>query len=293
MRAAFTDKQMENTLNRDGYVIVNFIEPDELEEIKNTISELGYGKDNEEKFRRSVNHESVARKNEIYEKFNPVFQRAADRFLQDYKLLRVVIFDKLSGGGTTNVHQHPNLVDESKHIPLGAWMPIIATTVKMGTLHVVKGSHSVFNNYIRPYNDYSFFQSKLSYRVLRKYSTPLLLNAGQAVIFHERLIHWSPPNKSSINRTVIQLLLLPRETATDLTFHYRVNNEELLKYQVNPKTYRETDLAHNIPDDLILLGRIKQPRFSYDNRQFIAMMQGANPDCTKQKRNFFHRLFNL
>ncbi|OGT65434.1 MAG: hypothetical protein A2993_04135 [Gammaproteobacteria bacterium RIFCSPLOWO2_01_FULL_47_190] len=67
------------------------------------------------KLRNSVVHESAARKNEIYEKFYPVFQRAADKFLQNYNLMRIAIFDKLPGGGTIRIHQHPHIVDESKY----------------------------------------------------------------------------------------------------------------------------------------------------------------------------------
>ena len=292
MRTAFINKQIEKSIIHDGYIVVDFTKPGELEEIKNTFNNLGFRKDNEVKLRKSVVHESAARKNEIYEKFYPIFQRAINRFMVDYKLARVAIVDKHPGGGAINVHQHVNLIDELKHRSFTAWMPTVDTTVEMGTLYVVKKSHTIFAPKIQPFNDFSKFQDKLSHKILKKYSTPLLLQAGQAVIFDDRLIHWSPPNMTTERRTAFQLQLLPWETESDLTIYYRANDEELSKYKISPKTYRETDLAHNMPDDLVLLGSIKQPRFSYNNRQFIAMMKPSDFYRTNHNRNLFQRLFD-
>ena len=290
MRAIFTEKQQEGLIAHDGYVVIDFLSSNELETVKKTIPELGYAENNDAKLWFSTTQETVDRKNEIYEKFYPVLQRATDRFLQDHKLIRIVVINKFPGGEAVKPHQHPNRVDESKYRSLTAWLPLTDTTVEIGTLHVVKSSHTIFVQHLRPYNDFTMFHN-ITPRVLGKYSIPLLLKAGQIVIFDDRLIHWSPPNKTSSNRMVIQFDLLPREIETDLTIYYRDNKDELSEYKINPKTYRESALSHEKPDDLLLLGRKKQPKYKYNNRQFIAMMKAAHSENTKKNINFFQRLF--
>ena len=154
----------------------------------------------------------------------------------------------------------------------------------MGTLHIVKGSHK-FSNLIRSYDDYRYAFGGVSKRVIKKYSTPILLKGGQDVILDDRLIHWSPRNKSSRIRTAFQLELIPQET--ELAIYYRANKQELLKYAIDAKTYRETSLTLEKPANLELIGKLNQPYISYGNKQFILMMQGVVPGNTRPKRNLF------
>jgi hypothetical protein len=290
MRTAFNQTRMENSLNRDGYVIVDFLQPAELEEIRNSTRELGFGIANKKKLRISIIHGTSESRNEIFEKLSPVFQRVVERFMQNYKVIRIGYFDKLPGGDGLRVHQHANLVDESKYRSLTVWIPLTDTNIKMGTLHVAKSSH-LFTDYIRSYDDYFTVFEKVSARVMKRHSIPLSLTAGQAVIFDDRLIHWSPPNKSSRIRTAIQLELVPQEA--ELAIYYRANDQELLKYAIGEKTYRVSALTFEKPDDLQFIGKLNQPNVSYGNRQFISMIRGANSDNTRQERNFFRRLFNM
>jgi ectoine hydroxylase-related dioxygenase (phytanoyl-CoA dioxygenase family) len=280
---------MEDKLFHDGYVVVDFLNPDELKEMQKGIRELGFGMDNEKKLRISVIQGSVEKRNEIFEKLSPVFQRTINEFLQNYKIIRIAVFDKLPGGDGIRIHQHANLVDESKYRSLAIWIPLTETKVDMGTLHVAKGSH-LFTNFIRSYDDYFTVFENVSARVMKRYSIPLSLTAGQAVIFDDRLIHWSPPNISSRIRTAIQLEMVPQEA--ELAIYYRANEQELLKYAIDEKTYRVTAMATEKPDNLKFIGKLNQSNVRYGNRQFVKMMQAVNPE-TKFKSNFFERLFNL
>lgn len=288
MRTIFFEPGIEESFTNDGYCVVEFLNPAGLAEVSKGIKEVGFGIDSENRFRISINQESVEKKNQIFKKLSPVFQGAADNFLQNYKLLRIAIFDKLPGGGEIGVHQHANLVDESKYRSLAIWVPLTDTAVEMGTLHIVKGSHKVFNH-VRSPNDFNAFKD-VSTKFIKKCSTPLLLKAGQAVILDDRLIHWSPPNKSSHFRTAIQLELIPEEA--ELVIYYRANDLELIKHAMNEKCYREAAPTINKPDNLQVIGVLKQPSIRYSSNQFAAMMEGTNPDI-KLKSNFLERLFNL
>ena len=287
MRTTFIDRQKEDSFTNDGYCVVELLKLTGLEEVQKVIREVGFGIDSKIRFRNSINQESVETKNQIFEKLFPVFQSEVDNFLQDYKILRIAIFDLLPGGSGIRAHQHANLVDESKFRSLTIWSPLIDTTVEMGTLHVIKGSHKIFNH-VRSPNDYHAFDD-VSKKVIKKYSTPLLLKAGQGVILDDRLIHWSPPNKSSRIRTAIQLELIPQEA--ELVICYRANDHELLKHATNEICYREAAPPINRPDKMQVIGRLNQSTVSYRNKQFISMMQTIHSDSPSQRGSIFKRLF--
>ncbi len=289
MRTAFFEKEREDSIAHDGCVVVDFLDSGELLKVRQGIGKLGFGVENETKLRISITQDGVEKRNEIFEELSPVLQSAADKFLQNYKLIRIAIFDKLPGGDGVRIHQHANLVDESKYRSLATWLPLTETTVEMGTLYVVKGSHE-FSNHVRSYDDYYRAFNGVSRSLIKRYSTPFLLKRGQAIIFDDRLIHWSPPNKSSEIRTAIQLELVPEEA--ELAIYYRTNEHELLKYAIDRKTYRETALTLERPENLELIGTLSQPLVSYGNKQFISMMRGIRPGSTKLKEHFFRRLFN-
>ena len=109
-------------------------------------------------------------------------------------------------------------------------------------------------------------------------------------LFSFRQIHWSPANKSSRIRTVIQLKLIPQEA--NLAAHYRPNEQELLKYTISEESYRVHAPSRVKPDDLEFIGKLNQQHVIYNNKQFISKMKEINPDNAWQKRNLFQRLFN-
>ena len=273
MRTTFINSRIEESFIHDGYYVVNLLSPIELGEVRKGIKDLGYGIDSERKLRISLYDESTEKKNEIFEELSPIFQNVANTFLQNYILIRMGIFDKLPGGGEIKAHQQPNLVDESKYRSLTIWVPLSETTVEMGTLHVVKYSHKIFDR-VRPVNDCCRFE-KVSEKTMKKYSIPLELKNGQAAIFDDRIIHWSPPNKSSRTRTAVQLEFIPRDTKP--VMYYRINDKEISKYIVDKNYFREVVFPSKKPNNLQAIETLTQPCIGYNNKQFISSMQDFNP----------------
>jgi len=287
MRTTFIDPQRDSDFSNDGYCIVDLLDPATTDNVKSIVNDFGYSIEHDTKYRMSNLHESIDKNKDLYENLSPIFQNQADQFLQNFKLIRIGILDKLPGAKSVSFHQHPNLVDESKYCSLTAWIPLVETTVEMGTLHIVKGSHKIFNH-IRTPNDNRAFE-KVSQKIRERFSTPVLLKTGQAIIMNDRLIHWSTPNNSSIIRTAIRIELIPREA--DMSFYYRVNKRELLHFALEEKSYRGTTLFYKKPDGYKLIGKINQPTVHYRNKQFISMMEAMNPDSSSKKRNLFKKLF--
>lgn len=272
MRIACIASNNEVRLGRDGYFVLDFLEPDELYDVRRRINELGFGRNSIKRLRVSVTQDSTAKRNEIFSALSPVFREPVDRCLEAYRIMRVAIFDKPAWGRGIRVHQHANLVDETRFRSLTIWIPLVATTSRMGTLNVVRGSHA-FSGHVRSYDDYYCAFDGVSKRIIRKYSRPLALQAGQAAVFDDRLIHWSSRNVTTRIRTAIQLELVPRES--DMAIYYRVSDNELLQYAIDEETYRATALTRDRPASLQFIGRLNQPNVRFGNEEFAAMAERA------------------
>jgi ectoine hydroxylase-related dioxygenase (phytanoyl-CoA dioxygenase family) len=126
--------------------------------------------------------------------------------------------------------------------------------------------------------------------VLERCSTPIAVHAGQAVVFDDRLIHWSPPNRSSLVRTALQLMLAPDEA--ELVTYYRTNAYELAKYAVDRTTYRKHWMIQVNPESLTPLGKVSQPEITYGDREFLSMVRRTGSTAARVPGPPFSRVFN-
>jgi hypothetical protein len=296
MRAAFLEERQEETLVREGGVIVDFLQPSELHAVQEGVRHLGFGVEGHGTFpvprsrlRISVTQGDAAKREEIFRELSPVFRRAVDRVLGSYALLRIGIFDKLPGGAEVTVHQHSSLVDESAYRSLAAWVPLVDMSIERGTMYVIKGSHD-FSHHVRSYNDYNRAFRGVSKRLLGRYGTPLLLRAGQAILFDDRLVHWSPRNRSSTVRTAIQLELIPDEA--ELTVYFRRDDRDLSRFRLDRERYRRTPLNEDRPTDLEQIGTVHQPLVTFDDEQFLSLVGDLEPVVADGGERFLPRVLD-
>lgn len=287
MRTTFIDSQKEAFFINEGYHVVNIFDKKSLDKVKNIVREFGYGVDNEVKYRKSTLIDNKTKKIDLFRKIYP-YAQLINKHLYNYKIIQISIFDKLPGGGSISFHQHPNLVDETKYCSLSTWIPLNDTTIDMGTLHIVKGSHRIFTH-IRTFDDFRDTFKNISEETRKRFCTPLVLKAGQAVIFDDRLVHTSPANNTSTIRTVVRLLLIPREAILEV--YYRTNSREMIKYTFDDDYYQETTLGVEKPDYLKKIRTIQQPIILYNTRDFISMMHNIKSDHANKYRSLFQKLF--
>jgi hypothetical protein len=278
MRTAFIDGSQEESLTKRGYVVTDFLEPEELQALRHGVKELGFGRNSiwnfKDRLRVSVTQASVEKRGEIFDMLSRILRGPVARRLEEYRILRVAIFDKLPGGRGVRVHQHANLVDESRFRSLTIWVPLTDTTQRMGTLNVIDGSHA-FSRHVRSYDDFYCAFDGISNELIRRYSTPLPMKERRAVVFDDRLIHWSPRNRTTRVRTAIQLELIPREAS--LGIYYRTGDRELRLYAIDDETYRVSALAAGKPAGFEPIGTLDQASVRYSDEQFLKMAECIRP----------------
>lgn len=104
--------------------------------------------------------------------------------------------------GIVDVHQDMTLVDESRSNGLNFWCPLLATTGLNGALHVIPGSHRWVPTYRGPTIPglYDALRPQL-----RACMEPVLVAAGEAIVFDPSLLHSSPENRSDRPRVVVNV----------------------------------------------------------------------------------------
>jgi hypothetical protein len=279
MRTTCHDQRHEDRLTRDGFAVVALLGPDELARVGWGVRNLGFGADDgtgfpvpRSRMRISISQGDAQTSGRIFDALAPLLREATSRILREYALLRIGIFDKLPRGAAIEPHQHATIVDESKYRSLTMWVPLGDTTVEMGTLHVVPGSHELTHDF-RPKNQVRDRFARVSRKVVARHSTAVSLRAGEAVVFDDRLIHWSPPNRSSRIRTALQLELVPEEA--ELVMYYQTGAHGLAKYAAERSEYRRSWLNRQDPQKLRHLATLSQPVARYDDRHFRSMLGEA------------------
>lgn len=120
------------------------------------------------------------------------------------------------------VHQDMSLVDESKFMGVNIWAPLCDTNEKNGALFLIPKSHRLFPTY-RNANITNIYDKH--YHLIKKYMQPVFIKAGEAIIFDNSILHYSPANKSSQIRIATNVFVTHQEARITIYYHNQENNK--------------------------------------------------------------------
>ncbi len=216
----FKDIETQAKFDRDGYVLIDFISPEEAKIIAEKFYE--FHDDLPKGFYSAAFSADEKYKQDIFVHTEKYFQNAVNEKFQDYKILGSTFLCKATGDdGKVGVHQDWTVTDESKYYSATVWVPTLDTTEENGALRVIPGSHLFFN-------DYRSNNIPVSYRgnesLLWENMITVPMRAGQAFILNHAVIHGSSPNHTNRERLAIAYGLVPKEA--DLIFYHKNVNEK-------------------------------------------------------------------
>ena len=113
------------------------------------------------------------------------------------------------------VHQDWAYVDENEHDSVAVWVPLTDLTIDNGVLCMVPGSHLI-KNHVRGPGVTDPWES-VHDEIKKSYHEKVFLKAGEALIWHHRLVHFSPPNLSNTDRVAATLIYTPANVPV---FHF-------------------------------------------------------------------------
>lgn len=280
MRDIFFDEHSQKELIRKGYTKVKILTTEEVTYIINELSHLKPhdGFDSTGTEYRSTFHFTFIDTNLDYRRktnellFN-VFSPHIKRLLVNYQILTCNFYVKPPGRGQLHVHQNWNITTKLNDTTLTVWCPLVDVNENNGTLQVVEGSHKIVPN-IETYNSIPYFYNFCDL-LMKKYSKPLRLKAGEAIIFDDSLIHWSADNRSSTPRYVAQSLCVPIEATP--VFYYpdqSAANKRFELLELDNKFFVEHSFHDllNRPSDITSLGFVENANTMLTEKEFLNLL---------------------
>lgn len=216
----FQNKTHEETLKKEGFVIIPFLNDEELKELQKFYSDA-HPNDEIPDMRYGIHMTSWCKdgqyKQDITNGLKRILQPSSERTFEDFRSNNFVFIIKNKGPYTTfPIHQDWSVIDETKYMSFNVWIPLQDVDQNTGALWIIKGSHRL-DRHVRGANilfpDYSYLSKEL-----KPYMHPMNAKAGQAVIFFHSTIHGSPPNVNEKLRKVACFTVLPKEAPLQIFF---------------------------------------------------------------------------
>jgi ectoine hydroxylase-related dioxygenase (phytanoyl-CoA dioxygenase family) len=281
----FKDKALQGAFDRDGYVLIDLIGQEQVEELLSFYGGLDHAPMPEHGFQVSLDNRRPDFVRTVSEKLTTTVKRFVDDKFQNYRLFTASFVVKENNPhGVVPPHQDWTFVDEQKYWSATIWCTLVDAGIHNGALGLIRGSHR-FYDHVRPSPSPQYeppFKDQLF--SIFPYLNIVDLRAGQAIVFNNRTLHASLPNTSDQTRVAFGLGITHRNA--ELQHFYLLPRQKkalVQRYEVQPEffcTYNNARLSAmhtngDQPSDLNSTGLFEYTCKRYDERQLHEMIEAA------------------
>jgi hypothetical protein len=210
----FKDEVLQRQLNNEGFVVIDFMNDAEVQRLYTSYSKF---------FPQGVNgiHIGAISNDTQYradtdKEIRKEIQRGIEAYFFDYTIhCGIFIVKGPDEQSTKKTHQDMTLVNESTYTGINIWVPLVNLTETNGAIAVLPRSHRLLKTYrggTLP-NSYTGMEGSLE-----KLMQPLYLKAGQAIVFDQSIIHFSPANRSKLPRPVINAFITHKDASIEVCY---------------------------------------------------------------------------
>lgn len=232
MRPVFRDAHLQAQFDRKGYVQTPFLDATQVEALKqayfDTLGQSGgsllaqeadFKSNSEVTYDFTFIDRNPAYKRLVYDTLADALDAPQSRLLDNYRPIIANFIRKKPGGGEVPLHQNWAFVDERRCTSVSIWCPLVDSNADNGTLQFVDGSHKRFAEVRGPMVPWEL--NAIQRQIIAEQLTPAQnIQAGQAVVLDDSIVHYSNINRTDGLRLAIQLILVPRE---EPTIHFHMN----------------------------------------------------------------------
>ena len=238
----FKNKELQALFERDGFVKISLVNQNIIQQLTDLYKEVqpvSYPG-----FSSTIYNPNIELKKETSKKiYHQVHESVTENF-ENFRSLGCSFLCKTSGADSfLPVHQDWTIVDESKFDSITIWIPLIDTNEHNGAFRALRGSHR-FSTVLRSPTLPGVFQNISE--ELYNHMELINVNAGEALVFSQALIHTSPPNMSGKDRIVATYGLIPSEA--NLYFYHREKNDKVIKYKIQDDFFLTYNNIGSAPD---------------------------------------------
>ncbi len=230
----FFSSSLESQFENDGIVRVPLLNNAEVESLLHVYEDISDGI-SDKKFHSTMFIGNPDYRKRTNDEIRKVILGKVNSVVSGYKMLFANFIVKESSAETkVGIHQDWNFTSPD-FVSINIWIPLIDIDEKTGLFHALLNSHKTFQN-IRytPYDDNAY--SKLR-NFIYENSTSFLVKAGEAVIYHGGLVHFSDPNLSGRSRVAVGAAMIPNRAPNLHYFKRNGQKDKLEVYEVNETFY--------------------------------------------------------
>lgn len=281
----FKDPAVQEAFERNGYVVIDLIGPEQVAELRAFYSGLEHAPMPEYGFQVSLDNERSDFVREVSERLRSFMRPYVDEQFQEHQVFTGSFVVKGDNPlGLVPPHQDWTFVDEQRYWSATIWCPLVDVHMGNGGLGVIQGSHR-FYDHVRPSPSPQYtppFKDQLP--DILPYLKIIEMKAGQALVFDNRTFHASLPNCTGQTRIAFGLGVTHRDAALQ-HFYLLPNQEKMLveRYEVGPEYFYSYNNARlsamhergDRPDGLNRSGLFEYTCADYDTRQLVGMIEAA------------------
>lgn len=233
-------QEIENALHEDGFYRFQALEVNEVAYLNTLCSKyLGTAQSDFVSSSHILDWEDSSF---INQEIHKILKDKMEKMLPGLELLGGTLATKIKGKSPLNAHKDWTIVDESRFNSYNLWIPLVDTNKNNGTLGLWPGSH-LWNEQPRGFSipdPYDQFTEKI---------IPIgfepILNAGEAILYNHKLLHFSRPNRTDQPRNVAIIGMKDKEATLQVSIYDQL---KINSYAVTEADFYRFDAAKIMAD---------------------------------------------
>jgi hypothetical protein len=226
----FKNIELQRELNDKGFVVLDFLNSEELESLNNFY--LAKHPEAVNGFYTSTFARDTEYRKEVDKVIQAHMKRNLEHYFFDFKIhCGSFIVKGADEKSALKMHQDMTLVDESLYTGINIWIPLIDLTKENGAIETLPKSHRLFKTYRGASLPDIYDGIEESIHQLMQ---PHYLRAGQAIVFDQSIIHYSPANTPNKVRPVINTFITHKDAGIQICYWDKTKKNEIELFKQAP-----------------------------------------------------------
>ncbi|MFT5780622.1 MAG: hypothetical protein ACI837_003585 [Crocinitomicaceae bacterium] len=240
----FQDPEHTKFFNENGYVVVPFLSQNDINELLELYK--SFYPNGVEGFFTTTFANNVEHREKVNTSIRSICLERTNELLENYQTFFSSFIVKAPGPKSELImHQDMTLLDERTYTGTNIWCPLVDLTDTNGAIEVLPKSHRFFKTF-RGSSIPDIYDAVVP--EVKEIMTSCKLKAGEAIVFDQSIIHYSPPNLSDDERPVINTFVAHKNAQIKICYWDKESGKDEIEIfeQENDFLEKFENFGHNI-----------------------------------------------